>query len=93
MVHLDGTACTTVVDTVSMKKFAIKNTESVNPVQWDGKMNFATKLAMSVGMDINVKIGVDIALQMTVAIPLMVAACWAVRKVTLENFAALGYCW
>lgn len=44
MVHLDGTARTTVADTVSMKRFVIKNTESVNHVQWDGKMNFATKV-------------------------------------------------
>lgn len=44
MVRLDGDALTTVADTVSMRKFAIKKPESVNPVLWDGKTNFATKV-------------------------------------------------
>lgn len=90
MVRLDGDALTTVADTVSMRKFAIKKPESVNPVLWDGKTNFATKLAMSDGMDLNVKISVDIALQMTVAITSMVAVSLGVIEVTLETFAALG---
>lgn len=90
MVRLDGDALTTVADTVSIRKFAIKKTEPVNPVQLDGKTNFATKLAMSDGMDLNVKISVDIALQMTVAITSMVAVSLGVIEVTLETFAALG---
>lgn len=90
MVRLDGDALTTVADTVSMRKFAIKKTEPVNPVLWDGKTNFATKLVMSDGMDLNVKISVDIALQMTVAITSMVAVSLGVIEVTLETFAALG---
>lgn len=47
------------------------------------------QLAISDGMDLNVKISVDIALQMTVAITSMVAVSLGVIEVTLETFAAL----
>lgn len=53
------------------------------------KHSTCIQLAMSDGMDLNVKISVDIALQMTVAITSMVAVSLGVIEVTLETFAAL----